>query len=374
MSVVSQTATLLILSLFFASAFCGEKSGKLDPGTIISQAFAGEMSPSGAELLLNRRVNLDSDPDLETAALISHGGGERLVFLKKAGGEPERMGSRDFILASPGTYLHGRKGWVRSKQKAKSAPGRIVQRLVLRPIGKGAKINSVLVEYLLEKPGGGVTSALLIFTGGRLSFDSTTALIKYPPAQKVSRIPYRFTRDNELYLFPGNSGYEVQLRYNGREMVLWYPGDPMIEFLPLKIKKGKGSDEPLDVLVELRNVGNFSMISYISASFPEGGRIKPLDKNVRMYRKGSRIFGRTGNSIVASHPLLEVTQRGWRPYYRARIHFQWQPVGKGEPLMLLRVVSRRQSEGLPIPPESGSVPTVKDQQGYQAYSFNITGR
>ena len=345
---------------------------KLSAEQVVQIAYAPEKSPADARARVVKRVNLDEEKDLEYAAVIRVEGQERFVILKKQKGKWKTIRSVDFALKKPGKYVYKGKKWVRESDEA----GNIIQAIKINPVGEGVKHNSVLLEYLREAPeNGNVSSELMAFTRTRLSYDSVSALAKHDLVRKGRRVTWNFIK-GALYLFPEDQGYRSELRYNGRELILWYPGEPLPYYMDVRLLPAKTAGEPAELLVQILNKGDFSSTSYISLSFPGGGEIKPISKRgVALYKKGARIFNVAGTSIRASYPLLEVTKQGWRPLFRTRIRFTWKPAqGEGEPkepIMLVRIVSQLRGEKQLSPMPASAVPTVKDQQGYQAYAFRL---
>lgn len=356
---------------------CKKKDERLSPSDIVRLAFVEEKTSGDAKVIYNKRLNIDTDSDMETIAIIKYHSAERFVIFKKDNGHWKKIRSIDFLLRKPGYYRYrDGKGW-HSGKKDSEALARIIQRVILSPIGSGAKRNSVLLEYLRKDPLSPVISSQIrIFTDLRSSFDSLNVLTEHPLVIRDKRIPYRFEKKNKLFFFPDDKGYRAELRFNGRENIIYYPGNTLIYYSAPEIEQSGGPESGYKVTLELKNIGDSALISYISLSFPQGDHVRPLKKGlVRVYRSGARIFNRRARLMAAKYPLLEITKKGWRSYYRTRVRFLWQPsaVSKAarKSILLVRTVSKVSDDKTLSPPEPSSVVTVKDQQGYRAYAFEL---
>ncbi len=366
---------LLPVLLSFAACFCGSKDGKLSDSAILDASFEGETQPKDARVLLNRRVNLDVEASLETVALIAHGDVERLVLLRQVPGRVHRLRKFDFVLREPGSYTYASgKGWVRAAgkpegQKGAGSLGRIVRRVQVGLIESKTGPSSTMVEYLTEVPGRNrVESHLLVLTGLERSFDSVLALAEHPTVLREGRVPHEFNQSGQLTLFPGDSGFAARLRWNGKELVSWYPGEPLFVFLPVRRSEAQGASE---YTFQIRNDGGPALLSYISLSFPPGTDVTPLGREPpRLYRAGATVHARGGRTMAARAPLLEATVRGWRSFHRTTLRFR---VRTSDPkaTVLARVVYRGNNENRLSPPERSSVSVAVDQQGYPAYVISL---
>lgn len=372
------------LSLIVSSCSRGGPAA-LSDADLVKVAFGTQPPPANTSVLDKRRINLDDDPDLETVALLSAGAQERLIFVKGLGAAARTLRSVDFALREPGLYHYDKtKGWTQQtagksaasvgKKKAgadDSAPlGKIVRRLLIARVGKKSDPYSVIVEYLTDSATRGrVESHLLVFTGTNQSFNSQTALAAHPLMQKGTRLLYELTANQDLVLFPGDVGYESHLRWNGREMIVWYPGEALFRILPLTVKQTPHGDE---YLLEIRNEGGPALIAYVSVSFSDKVLPKPTGRRpARLYRPGSSIHARSGRAMAASNALLELTVRGWRSQYRQGLRFTIADAPK-DAFALVRVVTFRGDEKRLTPPENSSVSVATDQQGYTAYAIRLS--
>ena len=359
------------LGLLLSSA-CGSRPGKLSDAAIIAVSFQGETQPPDARVLLKKRADLDGDQQLETTAVIAYGDTERLVFIKELAGGPRLQRKMDFYLRNPGFYNFTQGVWVRGtapKAGGTRTVGRIIHRLKQGRIDSKAGPFSVMVEYLTEPPGRGrVEEHLLVFTNFTKSFDSIVALAEHHLLKKYPRVPYEFNKESQLLLFPKDSGYTARLRWNGRELVPWYPGEPLFVYLPIRVTEMKDGK---DIVLQIRNDGGPALLSYISLTFPEGAVVTPSGRDPgRLYRPGSSVHRRRGGPMRAQSPLLEATVRGWRPFHRATVHFRLAQADRAGGFTA-RVVTRTSNENRLSPPDESSVAVSRDQQGYPAYAFSV---
>ena len=374
---------LLVLCCPVLMPACGTRVAKISDAAILSASFEGGTLPPDARLLVKRRANLDADPQLEIAALIASGDTERLAFLTEFSGGIRLARKVDFHLREPGSYSYQQgRGWVRGDSApgkdgpatARKAVGRIVRRLQVGTIESKTGPASVMIEYLTEPPGRGrVESHLMVFTGFTKSFDSIAALADHPLLKGDPRIQYEFDKDRQLVLFPKDSGYMARLRWNGRELVHWYPGEPLFTYLPLSATETKSGRE---YVFQIRNDGGPALLSYISLTFPVGSQVTPLGRNPpRLHRAGSSIHARGGARggarMTAQSPLLEATVRGWRSFHRTTLRFAVKTADPA-PVLTARVVTRGSNDSRLSPPERSSVPVATDQQGYPAYAFSLS--
>ena len=369
---IPRAATVRLMLAFATLAFlaqavilfgpgCGKKKGgKISATELRKIVFAGEKAPADSRILLQKRINLDDRADLEIVALIAHRDAERFALLKKSGENYRRVRFIDFAVSG-----------LQGKKKGGKGLGQAIQRVSLRPIGKGAKRNSVLLEYLAPGPGGVPYSHMMIFTGFSRVFDSSLSLARHPLLNRLQGVPYRFSSKGELEIFYEDSGYRAQLRFNGREFTPWYPGEPLVRFIGFTSKPAPARPGFREGTLELMNIGGFALITYISLSFPGKEEIKiGKTRGSRLYGIGSRIFNRRSRSIGASYPLLEVTRRSWRPWHRLKIRFFWKPgkTADKKPMLLVRTAIRRGTETIHAPlNKEGLSARTTDQQGYPAY-------
>ncbi|MBI3395974.1 MAG: hypothetical protein HY042_09075 [Spirochaetia bacterium] len=348
-------------ALLPAACHRAEKTSESD---ILKAAFSGAQTPADAKILLNKRANLDEDAAVETVAVIRYGGQERLCLLDN---KAQRC---DVNLEFSGANIppHPQGEFV----------GDVIRRVVIRPVGEGVKMNSVLVEYMLVESGEPV-SHIMVFTRMKKAYDSAVLLSNHPLVKKDKKVEYVFTDKNALVLFASHTDQVLELRSTGFELLEWKVGFPFPHFSEFQVKDAGTTKE---ITLTLKNVGDYSALSYISIGFPAGGKVEYDDKDgVKLYRPGTRVYNRQLKGFVAAeYPLLEVTRSNWRGFYRTTVKFKYTPPeekagaadgAKTPPVVLVRVAAKRGNEVENFPPDNGTAPAVKDQQGFKAYSFPL---
>ncbi|MFB5650869.1 hypothetical protein ACE5IS_09510 [Leptospira wolffii] len=334
-----------------------------------------EKSP---DVILKKLGNLDEDPALEVFALVRNGTEEILAVFKKENGEWALKNKINFGLLNIGPFAYDPKAsaWKPGEDEKSKEAGYVVKRILMEEL-PGEDFNSLFLEVLSEEPPLGLFSVPFVIRKGEKIFDGLAALKDHPYLVKSKRTDFAYNKEEKnLTIFPSNRTYAQNFNFNGWEMVpdvsnVAAPGLLSVD-APDSWTKGKQEE----VVIWFKNRGSYAGTTYISLSFPQGGKveIESGKEGLRAYSPGTSVYSSSGKYFSAKVPLLEVTKEGWARNHKYGVRFKYTPEADGVPYILVRSTSKGFRETVNVPTDFTSVKTEMDQQDFRSYPLSLVKR
>ncbi|WCL49724.1 hypothetical protein [Leptospira sp. GIMC2001] len=381
-----------IISIFFI-ANCTPKDRPND-SFVIEAVLAGARSFS-PEILSSRKINLNPSPELEVLYLIRNGTEEIIAVFEESKDNKEsswRLSwKKSFSLmnAGPMAYDKSKGKWIPASGSDldSSSPGYIIRKILAEELA-GDNFNSIFLEVMSEEPPNGIFTVPLGFREGRKILDGFSLLADHSVVKNKKRAEFTYNKENKsIILFPSESSQKLEFVWNGWEMIPNLSSQPIPSLISIQ-KTG------IKYRLEFKNRGGYTAVTYLSFSFPQGGRIKAISETgLRAYKTGDSIFSKTANKYIsATFPLLEATKDGWGANVRYAFEFEYEPLEtsdadvkknleiediksskkeNSDKFILFRT-SYRYNKNIETIPNLYSVTNVyPDQQGFTAYKLEL---
>ncbi|MFA4795970.1 LIC13341 family surface-exposed protein [Leptospira kirschneri] len=331
------------------------------------------------DVLLKKAGNLDEDPELESFSLVRNGTEEVLGIFKKQKGEWHLLGKFSFSLLNIGPlhYDVSKSSWLPGEPDSqKKEAGFIVKRILMDEL-PGDGFNSLFLEVLSEEPPLGLFSVPYVIRKDHKILDGLMALKDHEFLIKSKRIDFEYNKtEKNITIFPSNRNYAQNFIFNGWEMVPDIARVAVPSLLSLEAPKEWKKGVPGEVVIWFKNRGSYSAVTYLSISFPDGGKINidTTKEGQRMYSPGSSVFSSSGKYISSTVPLVEITKEGWGRNHKYGIRFTLTPDKDGIPNVLFRSSTRMGREVVNLPNQFGSIQKQTDQQGFVSYKLGLVSK
>lgn len=366
------TATILI-------AQCTPQDRPVDVQAI--KLILGGIEPQSPQVIYSRKINLDKEPDLEVLFLIRNGQEEHVGIFKGISGEWRIVWKKSFSLLNIGPIRHAQmeNKWIPHAHPDKNE-GYVVKNILAAEL-PGDKFNSLFMEVLSEEPPLGLFSVPMGFRLGQKILDGFALLKDHPKLVLSKRGDFDYKpEDKTIRIFPRDVSQSLEMVFNGSEMIPNLSSQPIPALTNAK-KEGNR------FRLEFKNRGGYSPVTYLTLSFPQGGKVRPISSSgLRVYQKGDSIYSRTlGKNVPATYPLIEATKEGWGTNVRYAFEFEYEPTGTSDqtnnpsknpeieerPYFLFRTSYRYNRQVESIPNDFSVTYTTPDQQGFPAYRLPL---
>lgn len=364
---------ILLQALFVAC------SSKTPPDSKIIELLFSADEKKNPDVLFKKVGNLDDDPELESFSLVRNGTEEVLGIFKKQKGEWYLLGKFSFSLLNIGPlhYDVSKSSWLPGESDSqKKEAGFIVKRILMDEL-PGDRFNSLFLEVLSEEPPLGLFSVPYVIRKGHKILDGLMTLKDHEFLIKSKRIDFEYNKtEKNITIFPSNRNYAQNFIFNGWEMVPDIARVAVPSLLSLEAPKEWKKGVPEEVVLWFKNRGSYSAVTYLSISFPDGGKINidTTKEGQRMYSPGSNVFSSSGKYISSTVPLVEITKEGWGRNHKYGIRFSLTPDKDGIPSVLFRSSTRMGREVVNLPNQFGSIQKQTDQQGFVSYKLGLVSK
>ncbi|MBE8363846.1 LIC13341 family surface-exposed protein [Leptospira borgpetersenii] len=363
-----------ILFIIFLSVGC---SSKMPSDSKIVELLFPSADQKNPDVLLKKVGNLDEDQELESFSLVRNGTEEVLGIFKKKEGEWFLLGKFSFSLLNIGPlhYDPSKFSWLPS-DSGKKEVGFVVKRILMEEL-PGDGFNSLFLEVLSEEPPLGLFSVPYAIRKGQKILDGLLSLKDHEFLIKSKRVDFDYNKtEKNITIFPSNRSYAQNFIFNGWEMVPDIPRIAVPSLFSLEAPKEWKKGIPGEVTLWFKNRGSYAGVTYLSLSFPEGGKvtIDTTKEGQRIYSPGSSVFSAAGKYISSVVPLIEITKEGWGRNHKYGIRFSLTPDKDGTPSILFRSSTRIGKEVVNLPNQFGSIQKQTDQQGFVSYKLDLVSK
>ncbi|ASP42960.1 hypothetical protein AMR47_03740 [Leptospira interrogans] len=354
-------------------------SSKTPPDSKIIELLFSADEKKNPDVLFKKVGNLDDDPELESFSLVRNGTEEVLGIFKKQKGEWYLLGKFSFSLLNIGPlhYDVSKSSWLPGESDSqKKEAGFIVKRILMDEL-PGDRFNSLFLEVLSEEPPLGLFTVPYVIRKGHKILDGLMTLKDHEFLIKSKRIDFEYNKtENIITFFPSNRNYAQNFILIGWEMVPDIARVAVPSLLSLEAPNEWKKGVPGEVLLWFKNRGSYSAVTYLSISFPDGGKINidTTKEGQRMYTPGSNVFSSSGKYISSTVPLVEITKEGWGRNHKYGIRFSLTPDKDGIPSVLFRSSTRMGREVVNLPNQFGSIQKQTDQQGFVSYKLALVSK
>ncbi|EKO76950.1 MULTISPECIES: LIC13341 family surface-exposed protein [Leptospira] len=360
--------------VIFLSVGC---SSKTPSDSRIVELLFSSADQKNPNVLLKKAGNLDEDQELESFSLVRNGTEEVLGIFKKKGGEWFLLGKFSFSLLNIGPlyYDSSKSSWLPGESEKKES-GFVVKRILMEEL-PGDGFNSLFLEVLSEEPPLGLFSVPYAIRKGQKILDGLLSLKDHEFLIKSKRIDFDYNKtEKNITIFPSNRSYAQNFIFNGWEMVPDIPRVAVPSLLSLEAPKEWKKGIPGEVTLWFKNRGSYAGVTYLSLSFPEGGKVivDTTKEGQRIYYPGSSVFSSAGTYVNSVVPLIEVTKEGWGRNHKYGIRFSLTPDKDGTPSVLFRSSTRMGREVVNLPNQFGSIQKQTDQQGFVSYKLDLVSK
>ncbi|MCC5813375.1 MAG: hypothetical protein JJT78_01345 [Leptospira sp.] len=337
---------------------------------VLEKALEGEKIAQ-PDIVLTKKINLDEEPDLEVLYLVRNANSEILIAFKKKGDSWETLWMKKYSLLNLGPLAHSlqENKWV-AVQEPEKKEGYIVKKILLEEL-PGDNFNSVFIEMMSEEPPLGLFSVPMGYRKGKKILDGLAVLKDHPTVKATKRSEFEYkAKDKSILVFPKDRNLNLEFVYNGFEMIPNLSSQPIPSIIKLENTNNK-------YRIEFKNRGGFNTNTYITLSFPQGGKAKGLsDTGVKAYNKGDSVYSKTRDKYIpASYPMVEATKPSWGSNVRYAFEFEYDCQCELKDLLedlhfLFRISYRYNRQVEMIPNEFSIYPEItSDQQGFPAYKL-----
>ncbi|AXR67735.1 LIC13341 family surface-exposed protein [Leptospira mayottensis] len=363
-----------ILLIIFLSVGC---SSKTPSDSRIVELLFSSADQKNPNVLLKKVGNLDEDQELESFSLVRNGTEEVLGIFKKKEGEWFLLRKFSFSLLNIGPlhYDSSKSSWLPSDSGKKEA-GFVVKRILMEEL-PGDGFNSLFLEVLSEEPPLGLFSVPYVIRKGQKILDGLLSLKDHEFLIKSKRIDFDYNKtEKNITIFPSNRSYAQNFIFNGWEMVPDIPRVAVPSLFSLEAPKEWKKGVQGEVTLWFKNRGSYAGVTYLSLSFPEGGKvtIDTTKEGQRIYFPGSNVFSSTGKYVNSVVPLIEITKEGWGRNHKYGIRFSLTPNKDGTPSILFRSSTRMGKVVVNLPNQFGSIQKQTDQQGFVSYKLDLVSK
>ncbi|EMN45660.1 LIC13341 family surface-exposed protein [Leptospira weilii] len=364
---------VLIIFLFLGC------SPKMPSDSRIVELLFSSADRKNPNVLLKKAGNLDEDQELESFSLVRNGTEEVLGIFKKKEGEWFLLGKFSFSLLNIGPlrYDSSKSSWLSGESDSgKKESGFVVKRILMEEL-PGDGFNSLFLEVLSEEPPLGLFSVPYAIRKGQKILDGLLSLKDHEFLIKSKRADFDYNKtEKNITIFPSNRSYAQNFIFNGWEMVPDIPRVAVPSLLSLEAPKEWKKGIPGEVTLWFKNRGSYAGVTYLSLSFPEGGKvtIDTTKEGQRIYSPGSNVFSSAGKYISSVFPLIEVTKESWGRNHKYGIRFSLTPDRDGTPSVLFRSSTRMGKEVVNLPNQFGSIQKQTDQQGFVSYKLDLVSK
>jgi hypothetical protein len=405
---ILKTAFLTILIGLLMGLGCS-KSKKMSKSDIFEILKISDNSQ--AKLAMNKYINLNNQPDMETFAIILMNDHEKLASFKKSGTKWQLIKDYSFFLPQYGPYkfIDNINDWVPAPSSEKKGIknkrfSNIISHILINQI-KPNKFNSILLSYLGSPIQAKVNSGIGFIEENfwilemednknlKKKFDFKHFMTGKKKWEGIKKIDFTLIDDGTIVIRGKNPQLgkseqpEINISSNGIEYYPVYKHQPFIRFYTVKLKK-TSSENIYSFTLNGKNKGSFSTKSFITLSVLGGEIVKITDKpsHYQHYPPGSKIFHLGQKKYIKSqNHVLEINKSPWPKNYRITTDFRIKKysssakkektaAANGEPkqggkfAVLLRAAFKSGGESLYLPEGMNSnVYVQKDQQGMSAY-------
>ncbi|GBF51207.1 putative lipoprotein [Leptospira ryugenii] len=338
----------------------------------------GKDSEKPLRILGSKQINLDEDPSLEILVLSQSGQSEAISAYKKLEGEWKFLWKQEFNLMSMGenhyelSSLNWKSGQAPGRER-KSLEGDCIKRIVVSEL-PGDGFNSVFMEVLVDEPPIGLFSVPFVYRKGSKVLDGFQ-LKEHPELVRTKRIDFDYNeKEKSFRIFPTNPNYAQEFVFNGFEFIPNVPMQPVPSLVSVSVEPKFELGKESKVILYFKNRGNFTSVTYLSLSFPEGGkfRFSETSQGVKIYQIGQSVYNTVLRKLVpAEKPLLEATKESWSTGFKYGVSFYFIPESKEELKVLLRTSYRLNRDVFTIPNRDSIFKTEIDQQGFPSYPLVI---
>ncbi|MDV6236075.1 hypothetical protein CH379_010620 [Leptospira ellisii] len=368
---------VLLFILSGIGAGCASKTPS--DSKIVELLFSAE-ERKNPDVILKKAGNLDEDPELESFALVRNGTDEVLGTFQKKDGEWVLDGKVSFSLLNIGPlhYDPSKSSWIpgESETSRSKEAGYVVKRILMEEL-PGDGFNTLFLEVLSEEPPLGLFSVPYAIRKGRKILDGLLSLKDHEFLAKSKRIDFEYNKtEKNITIFPSNRSYAQNFIFNGWEMVPDIPRVAVPSLLSLEAPQEWKKGISGEVVLWFKNRGSYAGTTYLSLSFPDGGKVKvdTSKEGQRFYSPGSSVFSSTGKYVSSIVPLVEITKEGWGRNHKYGIRFSLTPDKDGTPSVLFRSSTRMGTQVINLPSQTGSILKQSDQQGFSAYKLELVSR
>jgi hypothetical protein len=375
-----QILYLLVIAVSILPYACSPKD-RPSNSDVIDIVLAGEQMAS-PEVVLSRKINLDEDPELEALFLIRNGTQEILSTFKFENQAWAMTWKKSFSLMNIGPLVHSEtEGRWNPSSEVEKNQGFIVKKILAEELA-GDSFNSIFIEVMSEEPPLGLFSIPMGYRKGAKILDGLSLFKDHPRLIQSKRTDFLYKpEDKSILIFPKDRPSSIEFVFNGWEMIPNISSQP----IPALISSKKTGNR---YRLEFKNRGGYSTVTYLTLSFPLGGKLKPISTSgLRVYQKADSIYSRVKmNNIPAEYPMLEVTKEGWGTNVRYAFEFEYEPNTSSDPrsidvvngkntgiapYFLFRTSYRYNRQVETIPNEFSVYATRIDQQGFPAYTLPL---
>jgi hypothetical protein len=339
---------------------------------VLEKALEGEKIAQ-PDIVLTKKINLDEEPDLEVLYLVRNANSEILIAFKQKGDSWETLWMKKYSLLNLGPLAHSlqENKWV-AVQEPEKKEGYIVKKILLEEL-PGDNFNSVFIEMMSEEPPLGLFSVPMGYRKGKKILDGLAVLKDHPTVKATKRSEFEYkAKDKSIVVFPKDRNLNLEFVYNGFEMIPNLSSQPIPSIVKLENTNNK-------YRIEFKNRGGFNTNTYITLSFPQGGKAKGLsDVGVKAYNKGDSVYSKTRDKYIpASYPMVEATKPSWGSNVRYAFEFEYdclcEPKDLQEDLHFLFRISYRYNRNIEMIPNEFSIyPEItSDQQGFPTYKLPL---
>ncbi|TGL34510.1 hypothetical protein EHQ52_08365 [Leptospira koniambonensis] len=372
---VSFFRVLILFSVFILLIACNSKTPSDSKIISLTIPESEEKSP---DVVLKKLGNLDEDPDLEVFSLVRNGTEEILAVFKKQNGEWALQSKIGFNLLNIGPFIHDPKtsSWKAGEDENAKESGYVIKRILMEEL-PGDSFNSLFLEVLSEEPPLGLFSVPYVIRKGEKILDGLASLKDHQFLAKSKRIDFSYNKEEKnLTIFPNNRTYAQNFNFNGWELVPDVPSVAAPGLLSIEAPSEWKKDVASEVVIWFKNRGSYSGTTYITLSFPQGGKVE-IDsgkEGLRYYSPGSSVYSFEKKYINSKVPLLEITKEGWARNHKYGVRFKYTPAEDGVPNLLIRSSSKSYRDTINLPTDYSSVKTEIDQQGFKSYPLPLVPR
>ncbi|TGK07287.1 hypothetical protein EHO59_04040 [Leptospira semungkisensis] len=373
--------SLSILKVFISVLFIGILTACNSKTPSDSKIISLTIPPSeekSPDVVLKKLGNLDEDPALESFALVRNGTEEILAVFKKKDDEWALQSKIQFNLLNIGPFHYDNKSssWKPGEDEKSEKAGYVVKRILMEEL-PGDSFNSLFLEVLSEEPPIGLFSVPYVLRKGEKILNGLAVLKDHQFLPKSKRIDFSYNKEEKnLTIFPNNRTYAQNFNFNGWELVPDVPNVAAPGLMTVEAPDSWTKGKPEEVVIWFKNRGSFSGTTYISLSFPQGGKLE-IDagkEGLKAYSSGSSIFSSSQKYINSTVPLLEITKEGWARNHKYGVRFKYTPDTDELPYILVRSTSKSYRDKVNLPTDFSSVKTEVDQQGFRSYPLSLVSR
>ncbi|TGK08514.1 hypothetical protein EHO58_07935 [Leptospira selangorensis] len=372
---ISFFRVLILFSAIILLLACNSKTPSDSKIISLTIPESEEKSP---DVVLKKLGNLDEDPDLEVFSLVRNGTEEILAVFKKQNGEWTLKSKIGFNLLNIGPFAYDPKAstWKPGEDENAKESGFVVKRILMEEL-PGDSFNSLFLEVLSEEPPLGLFSVPYVIRKGEKILDGLASLKDHQFLAKSKRIDFSYNKEEKnLTIFPNNRTYAQNFNFNGWELVPDVPSVAAPGLLSVEVPAEWKKDVTSEVVIWFKNRGSYSGTTYISLSFPQGGRVEVDSgkEGLRYYSPGSSVYSFEKKYINSKVPLLEITKEGWARNHKYGVRFKYTPTDDSIPNLLIRSSSKSYRDTINLPTDYSSVKTEIDQQGFKSYPLPLVSR